>query len=89
MGKQHLIGEGKNCLIPANQPDENYQAARRKNSASAHSKRTSSQPKKGQLLTQHTGLPPRQQKAKTAGKPAKKGGQAGRKPSAGKSSRTR
>lgn len=93
MGKHHLIGDGKNCLIPVSQPDENYQAPRRKNSATAHKKRTSSQPKKGQLLTQHTGLPPRQQKAKPAGKPNRAGGQAtgkaGRKPSSGKSSRTR
>lgn len=95
MGKQHLIGEGKNCLIPANQPTEDYQAARRKNSASAHTKRTSSQPKKGQLLTQHTGLPPRQQKAKATGagkatgKPKQAGGKAGRKPASSKSSRAR
>jgi uncharacterized radical SAM protein YgiQ len=95
MGKEHLIGDGKNCLIPATQPDESYKAARRKNSASAHTKRTSSQPKKGQLLTQHTGLPPRQQKAKVAGQSAPQnvgkarpvGSKAGRKPTASKSSR--
>jgi hypothetical protein len=57
-------------LIPNWQPlaEEGYQSARRKNSTgvgakssvslSTNAKRTG-QPKKGQLLTQHTGLPPR------------------------------
>ncbi|MFZ2288560.1 MAG: YgiQ family radical SAM protein [Halopseudomonas yangmingensis] len=51
MGRADLIGNGKQQLIPAYQPAaEGYQSARRKNSTP---------PGKGRLLTQHTGLPPR------------------------------
>jgi len=60
MGRADLIGDGEQHLIPAYSPGEssrNYQAPRRKNSAKAHQRR-----KKGRLLTQHTGLPPRKQK---------------------------
>jgi hypothetical protein len=57
-------------LIPNWQPlaEEGYQSARRKNSTGVGAKssvslstalKRSGQPKKGQLLTQHTGLPPR------------------------------
>jgi uncharacterized radical SAM protein YgiQ len=51
MGRSDLIGNGKHHLIPTFQPvtDGSYTSARRKNSS----------PKSGQLLTQHTGLPPR------------------------------
>ena len=55
MGRTDLIGEGKQHLIPAHQPQtDGYHSARRKNST----------PTKGDkaarpLLTQHTGLPPR------------------------------
>lgn len=88
MGRNDLIGDGPKCLIPATKPEEDYSAPRRKNSGDAHKKRThsgaktsSGQPKRGQLLTQHTGLPPRQQKAgskpagptRTSGKPNNKG----------------
>lgn len=53
----HLIGSGKDNLVPLHQPrsSETYGAARRKNSASAHEKRI----RKGKALSQHTGLPPR------------------------------
>ena len=52
MGRADLIGMGKHHLIPSFQPlgDGSYQSARRKNST----------PVKGRLLTQHTGLPPRE-----------------------------
>jgi hypothetical protein len=52
MGRADLIGNGKHHLIPAWQPatDGSYQSARRKNSTA---------PRKGTILTQHTGLPPR------------------------------
>lgn len=55
MGRADLIGNGKHHLIPTFQPatDGSYQSARRKNS-------TPSAPVRGRLLTQHTGLPPRQ-----------------------------
>ena len=51
MGRADLIGNGKQHLIPRWQPatDGAYSSARRKNST----------PRKGTMLTQHTGLPPR------------------------------
>ena len=54
LGRADLIGNGKQQLIPTYQPatDGSYQSARRKNS-------TPGAPAKGRLLTQHTGLPPR------------------------------
>ena len=70
MGRADLIGNGKHHLIPNWQPlaEDGYKSARRKNSTGAGAKSTVSlstakrpaQPRKGQLLTQHTGLPPRQ-----------------------------
>jgi len=57
MGRADLIGNGKHHLIPTFQPllDGSYTSARRKNSSGAAVKT----PRPGQLLTQHTGLPPR------------------------------
>lgn len=63
MGRADLIGPGKQQLIPLRQPaiDGSYQSARRKNSTQAgkHTK---------PLLTQHTGLPPRETGAHTGQK---------------------
>ncbi|SFM39082.1 YgiQ family radical SAM protein [Variovorax sp. OV329] len=66
MGRADLIGNGKQHLIPSWQPltDGSYQSARRKNSSAAAdtvapAKRGSSTPPQGRILTQHTGLPPR------------------------------
>ncbi|AXI01831.1 YgiQ family radical SAM protein [Aquirhabdus parva] len=67
MGRADLIGNAKHQLIPTNQPlnkdSGEYSTARKKNSSVAGDSRkrssTPSQPKKGQILTQHTGLPPR------------------------------
>ena len=69
MGRADLIGHGKHHLIPTFQPmtDGSYQTARRKNSTPVG--RTASQPTPGRLLTQHTGLPPRE-----TGGPAKSAG---------------
>jgi uncharacterized radical SAM protein YgiQ len=55
MGRADLIGNGKHHLIPTWQPatDGAYASPRRKNSTPG------AQPKKGRVLTQHTGLPPR------------------------------
>jgi uncharacterized radical SAM protein YgiQ len=55
MGRADLIGSGRQQLIPAYQPvtEDGYQSPRRSNS-------TPGQPPKGRLLTQHTGLPPRE-----------------------------
>ena len=57
MGRADLIGNGKHQLVPKDQPEDakTYRAPRRKNSASAHQRRT----KGKKVLTQHTGLPPR------------------------------
>ncbi|MBK7061004.1 MAG: YgiQ family radical SAM protein [Rubrivivax sp.] len=57
LGRADLIGNGRQHLIPNFQPavDGSYQGARRSNSTPARP----SQPTKGRLLTQHTGLPPR------------------------------
>ena len=55
MGRADLIGNSKKHLIPHWQPaDGSYRAARKKN--------RNNKPAPGTLLTQHTGLPPRQQK---------------------------
>ena len=62
MGRADLIGNGKQHLIPTWQPltDGGYQSARRKNSTvAAPRKAVTGAPRKGTLLTQHTGLPPR------------------------------
>jgi len=80
MGRADLIGNGKHHLIPSYQPvtDGSYESARRKNSTSASpsAKPTAraAVPRKGQILTQHTGLPPRVTGAARArpGKPAKR-----------------
>ncbi len=57
MGRQDLIGDSDRHLIPKPQPDaQTYQSPRRKNSQVSHQKRT----EKGRVLTQHTGLPPRE-----------------------------
>jgi len=69
MGRADLIGNGKHHLIPTFQPltDGSYQSARRKNSTTVALKPAT--PVKGRLLTQHTGLPPRDNgSAKASGK---------------------
>ena len=69
MGRADLIGNGKYHLIPSFQPvtDGGYESARRKNSTPTP---TPKQPVKGQILTQHTGLPPRD----NGTRPARKSG---------------
>ncbi len=74
MGREDLIGNARHHLIPSWQPagDGSYKSPRRKNSTakpdgdSANNKsRTGAtrnrlrNPRKGKILTQHTGLPPR------------------------------
>jgi hypothetical protein len=74
MGRADLIGNGKQHLIPSWQPltDGGYQSPRRANStqapvktpakgkpSSVGLKKSGQAPRKGTLLTQHTGLPPR------------------------------
>jgi len=64
MGRADLIGNGKHHLIPSYQPkgDSGYQNARRKNSTPVDRTRgrgAAGKIRKGQILSQHTGLPPR------------------------------
>jgi uncharacterized radical SAM protein YgiQ len=67
LGRADLIGNGKHHLIPTFQPatDGAYVSARRKNSTAAGAKVSSVT--KGRLLTQHTGLPPRETKSPAKG----------------------
>jgi radical SAM superfamily enzyme YgiQ (UPF0313 family) len=62
MGRADLIGNGKHQLIPTYQPatDGGYVSARRKNSTLAGTQAAPKAVKRGRLLTQHTGLPPRE-----------------------------
>jgi uncharacterized radical SAM protein YgiQ len=65
MGRADLIGNSKKHLIPAWQPDtqRGYHSPRRKNSSPASNsaaKNRKAQPARGTILTQHTGLPPRE-----------------------------
>ncbi|MBO9651808.1 MAG: YgiQ family radical SAM protein [Variovorax sp.] len=77
MGRADLIGNGKHHLIPTWQPltDGSYESARRKNSTPVALK--TAKPVKGRILTQHTGLPPRETGAgrtkPTPAKPIRKG----------------
>lgn len=77
MGRADLIGNGKHHLIPTFQPvtDGSYQSARRKNSTPVRSS-SRAQPRAGQVLTQHTGLPPRE----TGGRPTGAARKPGRRP---------
>ena len=63
MGRADLIGNGKKHLIPLWQPqtDGKYHSPRRKNSTAA--RKPGAAPAPGTILTQHTGLPPREQGA--------------------------
>ena len=57
MGREDLIGNSKRHLIPTHQPrgEGDYRSPRRKNSQEKQNRRL----RKGRVLTQHTGLPPR------------------------------
>jgi len=77
MGRSDLIGNGKHHLIPTYQPlsDGSYTSARRKNSTPVAAKpeitKAKAAPVKGRMLTQHTGLPPRETGAEFSGGGAK------------------
>ncbi|MBX3602867.1 MAG: YgiQ family radical SAM protein [Rubrivivax sp.] len=79
MGRADLIGSGRQHLIPAWQPatDGGYSSARRKNSTPPLARPTAVA--KGRLLTQHTGLPPRETGTVPA-RPARPGRGQGRDP---------
>ena len=73
MGRADLIGNGKHHLIPTFQPllDGAYTSARKKNSTATPAK--PAPVVKGRMLTQHTGLPPRDNGAgKISGRLARK-----------------
>jgi hypothetical protein len=75
MGRADLIGNGKHHLIPTFQPlaDEGYQSARRKNSTPpTRTKAAVEPPRAGRILTQHTGLPPRDNGSRPRIKPSAK-----------------
>ena len=56
MGLERLIGSGADKLVPKDQPKgARHKAPRRKNTKEAHERRL----RRGKVLTQHTGLPPR------------------------------
>lgn len=84
MGRADLIGNGKQHLIPTFQPltDGGYQSARRKNSTPSTAKPAASTsnkaPVKGRLLTQHTGLPPRETGSASAGSAVRRSKAAGK-----------
>jgi uncharacterized radical SAM protein YgiQ len=69
MGRADLIGDGDNHLIPSIQPEagRGYHAPRRKNTEQAHKRRTGKK-----ILTQHTGLPPRDDGGNKQARPGKK-----------------
>ncbi len=71
MGRADLVGNGKHHLIPTFQPlgDGGYQSARKKNSTAATAAQPAKavKPVKGLILTQHTGLPPRENRAARTG----------------------
>ncbi len=74
MGRADLIGSGKHQLIPKHQPtgtgDGCYSAARKKNSSAGGGVSLKVKPQKGRVLTQHTGLPPREDEAPKPKRPA-------------------
>ena len=72
MGKSHLIGNGEKHLVPATQPRDMANPYGTKKQGHGTNRTSGSrpgaksnqnrprQPKKGEILTQHTGLPPRE-----------------------------
>ena len=64
MGKSHLIGNGDRHLVPATQPGTKSKPYNGNKTASKpgnkQGQNRNRQPKKGEILTQHTGLPPRE-----------------------------
>jgi len=75
MGRADLIGNGKHHLIPTYQPVNNgaYESPRKKNSTVLTIPTMAPErPQPGRVLTQHTGLPPRETGARRTGKPPTK-----------------
>ncbi|MEM1263990.1 MAG: YgiQ family radical SAM protein [Pseudomonadota bacterium] len=66
-GRADLIGTGPQHLVPATDQAGTYRSARRRNSPEAHRRRLS----RNRVLTQHTGLPPRNDGSDNGGKKPK------------------
>ncbi len=70
MGRSDLIGNAKHQLIPTHQPRDAHAARTTAGSATTRRRGPGRQPRPGDILTQHTGLPPREHG--TGGKPKSK-----------------
>ena len=69
MGRADLIGYSKKHLVPPTQP-ANHPSAQK--TAGRRPANPTARPRKGQILTQHTGLPPREGGASKPAKPFRK-----------------
>ncbi len=59
MGREDLIGSGRDQLIPPPRPGEQLRAKAASQRAPGSATKPAAAPRRGTLLTQHTGLPPR------------------------------
>lgn len=92
MGRADLIGDGDRQLIPAIQPDDAQHINPRRKNSPKSSRAGGNRAGKGKLLTQHTGLPPRNTGGKKSGDSGRKksgGRSAGRSAAAGKGQKPR
>ena len=92
MGRADLIGDGDRQLIPATQPDDAQHINPRRKNSPKSSRAGGNRAGKGKLLTQHTGLPPRNTGGKKSGDSGRKksgGRSAGRSAAAGKGQKPR
>ncbi len=92
MGRADLIGDGDKQLIPATQPDDAQHINPRRKNSPKSSRAGGNRAGKGKLLTQHTGLPPRNTGGKKPGDSGRKksgGRSAGRSAAAGKGQKPR
>jgi uncharacterized radical SAM protein YgiQ len=71
MGRMDLIGYGKRHLVPPRQP-VNHPTAQQ--DVAAQTALRARRPRAGKILTQHTGLPPREDKALPATRPSRRRG---------------
>ena len=77
MGKSHLIGNGDKHLVPFEQArsgNKSYGSKPRASDTRRTNNQAGKKPQKGQILTQHTGLPPRETSdTRPSSKPKNKG----------------
>lgn len=72
MGKAHLIGRGKQHLVPPASPAEKRHKHKRPGNGASMAKGQAPRPRPGVALTQHTGLPPREDGSRKPRKKARK-----------------